>query len=371
MIVQNFCPSCGSPHGIDDLFCDRCGFRLNSAEVPSSGFETRSLVEEITYQAGTYLENKTRAFSLNPGFDDAFSSCMQTKGYKVPLGILPKLHELMPYFGEKLEHMDEGAIVKRLLASMGGEFSLVPVELALLGQEIYDRAEFEHALVDCFLRAQPGGLGPVTTAILDAFPVPDAPPPLPEVPPAPPVLPAPPPNWQPMVIPPPPPTPPPKPAGSGPGKVIGGLAAAGVLGIGVFAGLQLVDHPVLNPDINPVSAHVIAIDSVGDIKCQSTVHGGYVTELNCSTIVALSVSGDVPSQGVTVLMDYVYGPMHGSASVPQGTRGPLNVQLHVQSIYSGCTADPNYTTTVDVYDGMIVNSGPLLASRNFTFNHSC
>jgi hypothetical protein len=35
MAVMNFCPACGSPVGPGTLFCDSCGFRLNSPSVPA------------------------------------------------------------------------------------------------------------------------------------------------------------------------------------------------------------------------------------------------------------------------------------------------------------------------------------------------
>ena len=372
MAVVNFCPSCGSPQAGGANFCSGCGFKLDTTTVPPSGYDTRSIRQTIDDQAATYLENKANAFSLNTDFDEQFTSCMQTKGYKVPLGILPKVYQLLPYFTVKGEHGIAGATAKKLMESLGGEFSLAWLEAWGMGQEIYDNAAFEHAVIDCALRAQAGGLGQATTQILDAFPVPDGVQPLPEMPPAVPVLPPPPPAWQPMVVPMSDPVPA-KPKSGGSGKAIGGAVGALVTGgVVLFVVMHLAAPNAFNVVPDPVvTPPSIAVTAAGPYACKTTIHGGYVYEVNCTSSVTLRVSGNVPGTGVNVLMQMPNGTMHGSAAVRAGFRGTIKVALTVQDISSTCTAYPSYPTTAYVYDGMVVNTGPLLASRPFTYKLGC
>ncbi len=378
---MNFCPACGGALRPGAGFCGNCGQNLSSA------YEARSIAREAVDQvldrkdeALKYIKDKSDAAS---DFDQQFSSCMQAKGYPVSPGVLSKIEGLVPYIKEKAGNAGPDAlkdeIVEKVLETLGAEFlSALTVPLAL-ASEVYDHAAFGHALVDCALRAYPGGPGPYTTQWLDAFPVPDAeqaqPLPPPDARPAVPDLPPPPPNWQPMVV--PPPSPPA--SGGGAGKAIGGMALAGLLGLGVFFGARLlIDPSTGTPTTNPVVAvSSVAITSAGPISCTSRAHANFYG-VTCSTTVVLTISGDVPSQGVTVLMSYPYGQdlngatMHGSMRVPQGTSGPISVRVTTdEMIYSGCTNYPNYTSTVDVYDGQIVNTGPLLASRTFTYNLTC
>jgi hypothetical protein len=223
MAVMNFCPSCGIPQAGGANFCVGCGYKLDSINVPApdnvaapsnaspSGYETRSNVEETMDRAVTYIDNKVRALSLDADFDEHFAACMQTKGYKVPLDILPKMKALAPFFGDKSANgvrdwgIEKGIElgIKAVAGAMLPEVAAFETLLGewAVGQEIYDHRALEHAAIDCALRAQAGGPGEVLNQMLDAFPVPDVAPALPEMPPAVPVLPPPPANWRPAVIP--------------------------------------------------------------------------------------------------------------------------------------------------------------------------
>lgn len=375
MAVMNFCPSCGSPQARGANFCVGCGVKLGSTNIPPSGYDTRSISQVIEDRVAIYDQNAANALTPITDFDRQFTSCMQTKGYKVPLGIVPKLNALVPYLGDKAV---SGARDWGIEQGLEGALGMALPELSALaeavgaGLEVYDHAAFAHAFIDCALRAQAGGPGEATTQMLDAFPVPDGVQPLPEMPPAVPVLPPPPPAWQPMVVPMSDPAPA-KPKSGGSGKAIGGAVGALVTGGAVlFVVMHLAAPNTFNVIPDPVvTPPSIAVTAAGPYACKTTIHGGFVYEVNCTSSVTLHVSGNVPGTGVNVLMDMPNGTMHGSAAVRAGFRGTIKVALTVQDISSTCTAYPSYPTTAYVYDGMVVNTGPLLASGPFTYKLGC
>jgi hypothetical protein len=371
MTAMNFCPSCGSPQAAIANFCDNCGSSLLDG-------------------AANYLEDKASSFLLNPDFDQQFSSCMQTKGYAVPTGVLPKLHALLPYLEDKaLEEVKDWWTDKSLERAVELAFPEDAAAMAIWQEVkglydhagsakdalegIADHAAFSHALLDCALRSQAAGLGPGMTQILDAYPVPDAPEPLPpfEARPAVPVLPPPPPNWQPLVVPMDDPAPA-KPKGNGAGKVAGGIVG---MALAVGAGVFVVGHlvaggitPTPDPVVTPSSVTVL---SAGSYACKTTLHGGFAAEMTCTDTVKIEIDGDVNGQGVNLLMNMPYGTLHGNAAVPLGWRGTITVAMTSQGPGYACAAYPNYATTAYVYDGQVVNSGPLLTQHEFTYSLRC
>lgn len=357
MAIMNFCPSCGSPQAGGANFCIGCGYKLDSINVPAPS--------EMTPPSEPSWAGQ---------FDQSFTSCMNTKlpGYEVPEGALPKLKALLPYFQERAKHGTIAGIVVESLKLAEWETPPGWADLlSVLGQEAYANAPFEHAVIDCAIRAASPGSNPVTR-VLDNFPVPDPPPPPPMRQQLPVQLPPPPPAWQPMVVPMSDPAPA-KPKSGGSGKAIGGAVGALVTGGAVlFVVMHLAAPNTFNVISDPVvTPPSIAVTAAGPYACKTTIHGGYVYEVNCTSSVTLHVSGNVPGTGVNVLMDMPNGTMHGSAAVRAGFRGTIKVALTVQEISSTCTAYPSYPTTAYVYDGMVVNTGPLLASGSFTYKLGC
>ncbi len=369
---MNLCPSCGSPQGAIANFCENCG---------------SSLLDDAT----NYLEDEAGSFLLNPDFDELFSSCMQTKGYAVPTGVLPKLHALLPYLKDKaLDELKDWWTDKSLETGVELTFPEDAAAIAIWREVkgLYDHAAsaadavegfadhaaFSHALLDCALRSQAGGIGPALTQILDSYPVPDAPGPLPppEARPVVPVLPPPPTNWQPPVVPMDNPAPA-KPKAGGAGKLVGGIIGTALaVGAGVFVVGQLAAGGGITPTPDAVvTPPSIAILSAGSYSCKTVVHGGYAAETTCTSTVKIEIDGDVAGQGVNLLMDMPYGTLHGSAKVPSGWRGTITVAMTSQGPGYACAAYPNYSTTAYVYDGLVVNSGPLLAQQVFTYHLRC
>jgi len=368
---MNSCPACGSPQRAIANFCDSCG---------------SSLLDDAT----NYLEDKAGSFLLSPDFDEQFSSCMQTKGYAVPTGVLPKLHALLPYLKDKaLDEVKDWWTDKSLERTVELAFPEDAAAMAIWREVkglyddaasakdavegLADHAAFSHALLDCALRSQAGGIGPAMTQILDSYAVPDAPEPLPppDARPVMPVLPPPPPNWQPLVVPVDVPAAA-KPKGGGAGKLVGGIIGATLaVGAGVFVVGQLVaggNTPTPDAVVTPPS---IAVLSAGSYACKTTVHGGFAAEMTCTDTVKIEVDGDVSGGGVNLLMDMPYGTLHGNAKVPPGWRGTITVAMNSQGPGYACAAYPNYSTTAYVYDGLVVNSGPLLTQQVFTYHLRC
>jgi hypothetical protein len=115
----------------------------------------------------------------------------------------------------------------------------------------------------------------------------------------------------------------------------------------------------------------ITVLSVGSYACKTTLHGGFAAEMTCTDTVKIEVDGDVSGGGVNLLMDMPYGTLHGSAAVPSGWRGTITVAMTSQGPGYACKAYPKYGTTAYVYEGQVVNSGPLLAQQEFTYTLRC
>jgi hypothetical protein len=261
------------------------------------------------------------------------------------------------------DNRDEGikAMVEAAIGTID-PFIMAMVDAAGDASEVYDHAALAYAAIDCASRVYAG----------EQFSAPES-----IAPPAVPVLPPPPPNWSPMVVPMEDPMPTAAPKGGGSGG--SGGAVAGVIGALVVGGMILFGALHLaaggstpTPDVvaSPLPPSV-AVLSVGSYACKTTLHGGFAAESNCTDTVKISINGDVPSQGVNLLMDMPDGTLHGSVKVATGWRGTITVAMTSQGPGYTCTVYPSYPTTAYVYDGMVVNSGPLLAQGNFTYKLGC